>query len=337
MTNDSLQETQSQRRLTTAEYINGIKSGNRATLAQAITLVESKNLEHQEQSQELLLGLMPETGKSFRIGITGVPGAGKSTLIDALGVNLVLKGHKVAVLAVDPSSTRTGGAILGDKTRMAQLATQNSAFIRPSPTSGTLGGVTRATRESILICEAYGFDIILIETVGVGQSEVAVSQMVDFFMVLLVAGAGDELQGIKKGILEIADLIAINKCDGKNKLAAETSALEYQQAIRIVTPKYTDWIPPVKTVSALQNTGLNDIWSLVAQRHKQLDTSGQLIISRQNQQVKWMWEMVENKLLNKIKTHAGLQEIISDLERQVCDGSLTPTLAVEKIFNKFRE
>ncbi len=321
--------------LSVEDYVEGVLSGERAKLAQAITLIESRKPDHQDQAQDLLLKVTPHTGKSVRVGISGVPGAGKSTFIDTLGTNLTAAGHKVAVLAVDPTSARTGGSILGDKTRMAKLATNDQAFIRPSPTSGTLGGVTRTTRETILLCEAAGFDVVLVETVGVGQSEVAVSEMVDFFMVLLVAGAGDELQGIKKGVLEIADMIALNKADGDNETKAKASAAEYQHALRIITPKDKDWIPPVVTISALHNLGVGDLWGRVTQRHKNLLDGGGLTILRQEQQVRWMWAMLEDRLISKLKSHADIKTMVPDLQAAVKDGSLTPTLAVDKMLNAF--
>ena len=335
MSDETPTEIAGRQRLTVEEYVAGVRSGDRAKLAQAITLIESRKTEHQEQAQEVLLQLTSDAGKSVRVGISGVPGAGKSTFIDTLGTNLTEAGHRVAVLAVDPSSTRTGGSILGDKTRMANLAVNDKAFIRPSPTSGTLGGVTRTTRETILLCEAAGFDVILVETVGVGQSEVAVSQMVDFFMVILIAGAGDELQGIKKGVLEIADMIALNKADGDNETRAKTSAVEYQHALRIITPKDKDWIPPVVTISALENRGLDDLWQRIMQRHTQLSGSGGLTSMRQDQQVQWMWSMVEDQLISKLKLHPDVKALVPRLEADVESGQVTPALAVEQLLKTF--
>ncbi len=322
-------------RLSVEEYAVGVVSGDRSKLAQAITLIESRKPEHQEDAQQLLLEITPKAGQSVRVGISGVPGAGKSTFIDTLGTNLTGAGHKVAVLAVDPTSARTGGSILGDKTRMAKLALDDNAFIRPSPTSGTLGGVTRTTRETIMLCEAAGFDVILVETVGVGQSEITVSEMVDFFMVLLIAGAGDELQGIKKGVLEIADLIALNKADGDNETKAKTSAAEYQHALRIITPKDKDWTPPVVTISALENRGVGDLWARITQRHEWLAESGGLQRMRQHQQVRWMWTMVEDRLITKLKSHPDVKAVIPEIEDAVAKGELTPALAVERMFGAF--
>lgn len=322
-------------RLSTGEYIDGIRSGDRAKLAQAITLIESRKPDHQALAQDLLLQLIPHTGKTMRVGISGVPGAGKSTFIDTLGTNLTEAGHKVAVLAVDPTSTRTGGSILGDKTRMARLSVNDHAFIRPSPTAGTLGGVTRTTRETILVCEAAGFDVILIETVGVGQSEVAVSEMVDFFLVLLIAGAGDELQGIKKGVLEISDMIALNKADGDNETKAKSAAAEYQHALRIISPKDRNWIPPVVTISALENRGVDDLWVRIMQRHSHLAETGGLANLRQNQNVHWMWSMVEDRLIAKLRAHPNIKAMIPVVENDVANGKLTAAQAVEKLFRAF--
>lgn len=332
---DTPKVTKARPRLSVQEYSAGVKSGDRAKLAQAITLIESLKPDHQKHAQELLLKLMPDTGKSIRVGISGVPGAGKSTFIDTLGTNLTKAGHNVAVLAVDPTSTRTGGSILGDKTRMAQLSNDPNAFIRPSPTSGTLGGVTRTTRETILVCEAAGYDVILVETVGVGQSEVAVSEMVDFFVVLLIAGAGDELQGIKKGVLEIADMIALNKADGDNATRAKTSAAEYQHALRIITPKDKDWIPPVITISALKNTGVDDLWQRVSQRHRDLKNGGGLEALRQRQQVGWMWAMIEDRLISRLKMHPNVKSAVPDVESAVINGNLTSTMAAEQLLKTF--
>lgn len=321
--------------LSVDDYVDGVRSGDRAKLAQAITLIESRKPEHQALAQDVLLQLLPHTGKSIRVGVSGVPGAGKSTFIDTLGTNLTEDGHKVAVLAVDPTSSRTGGSILGDKTRMANLAVNRNAFIRPSPTSGTLGGVTRTTRETRLLCEAAGFDVILIETVGVGQSEVAVAGLVDFFLVVLVAGAGDELQGIKKGVLEIADMIALNKADGDNETRAKASAAEYQHALRIITPKDKDWIPPVVTISALENRGLDDLWARIQQRYDQLNDSGGLEALRQTQRVQWMWSMVEDRLLTRLKAHPDVKSIVPALEADVAAGKLTASRAVDTILKTF--
>src|SRR5476651_79276 len=249
------------RTLKPSDIARGIKAGDRATLARAITLIESKRADHRKTAHHLVQELLPHTGKAVRLGITGAPGAGKSTTIDALGTFLTAQGRKVAVLAVDPSSSRTGGSILGDKTRMARLAVDPNAFIRPSPSSGTLGGVAAKTRETMLLCEAAGYDVLIVETVGVGQSETTVADMTDFFLVLMVAGAGDELQGIKKGIVELADMIAVNKADGDNIARANVAAADYRGALQILAPRSPTWSPPVATYSALTGDGISELWS----------------------------------------------------------------------------
>jgi LAO/AO transport system kinase len=278
-----------------------IVAGDRSTLARAITLVESKKPEHQAKARLLVQALLPATGRAMRVGITGVPGVGKSTTIDQLGANLTAAGHKVAVLAVDPSSTRTGGSTLGDKTRMARLAVDRNAFIRPSPSSGTLGGVAAKTRETMLLCEAAGFDVILVETVGVGQSETTVAGMVDFFLVLMLPGAGDELQGIKKGVLEIADMIAVNKSDGDNATRARAAASEYRAALNIMAPKSAAWSPPVVLISGLANQGLDEMWAEVEAHREKLSASGKFAERRRVQQVAWMWSMLEERLMQALR------------------------------------
>ena len=308
-----------------------LRGGDRATLARAITLVESKRADHQAQAHRLVQELLPETGKAVRVGITGSPGVGKSTTIDALGTSLTEKGHKVAVLAVDPSSTRTGGSILGDKTRMARLAVDPNAFIRPSPAAGTLGGVAAKTRETMLICEAAGFDVILVETVGIGQSETAVSDMTDFFLVLMLPGAGDELQGIKKGVVELADMIAVNKADGDNVKRARAAAGEYRAALHILTPRSPTWAPPVVTYSALTEDGIGALWEQVLAHRQQLAASGEFAARRREQQVKWMWAMLEDRFHLRLKTDAKLKARLPAIEKSVADGTLAPALAVEEI------
>ncbi len=300
-----------------------ICEGDRTALARAITLVESKHSNHQVLAHDLLQTLLPHTGKAHRIGITGVPGVGKSTLIDTLGSNLTAQGHRVAVLAIDPSSQRTGGSILGDKTRMERLSIDRSAFIRPSPSSGTLGGVTRKTRETMFLCEAAGFDVIIVETVGIGQSETAVAEMVDFFLILMLIGAGDELQGIKKGVLEIADMIAINKADGANAERANKAAAEYRGALNILTPLSPNWSPPVITVSGMQNTGLDQLWSEVLRHRLALSQSGEWQEKRQEQQVRWMWTLLEDGLMSRLRNHPDAEAKISQAENDVRAGRLT--------------
>ncbi|HQF30566.1 MAG TPA: methylmalonyl Co-A mutase-associated GTPase MeaB [Hyphomicrobiales bacterium] len=306
-------------------------AGDRAALARAITLVESKKAEHRAFARALLQEILPATGRAHRVGITGVPGVGKSTTIDTLGSNLTAKGHRVAVLAVDPSSRRTGGSILGDKTRMVRLAADPNAFIRPSPSSGTLGGVAAKTRETMLLCEAAGFDIILVETVGIGQSETTVADMVDFFLVLMLPGAGDELQGIKKGVLEIADMIAVNKADGEGSIRAGQAASEYRAALNILTPASPTWSPPVITVSGLANQGLAEMWAQVELHRVKTTATGEFAEKRRAQQVKWMWDMLEDRLLATLHGNRAIADRLRQLEAGVRDGEVAPSLAVEEI------
>ena len=308
-----------------------VRSGDRTALGRAITLVESKKPEHEEQAQALLLDLMADTGSAHRVGITGVPGVGKSTTIDALGSMLTGSGHKVAVLAVDPTSMRSGGSILGDKTRMPSLAGDPNAFIRPSPSAGTLGGVTRRTRETMLVCEAAGHDVIIVETVGIGQSETAVADMVDIFLVLMLPGAGDELQGIKKGVIEIADLIAINKADGDNVARANQAAAEYLAAFHIITPSSTHWTPPVITISGKEGTGLDVLWGHVTAHRDALTAAGEFDAKRRDQQVGWMWAMLEDRMMASLRQNAKVGAVLPELEAKVGRGELTPVLAVRKI------
>jgi LAO/AO transport system kinase len=315
----------------TSPLAAGIRAGDRATLARAITLIESKRADHRGDAHRLVQELLPLTGKAVRLGITGAPGTGKSTTIDALGTHLTGLGHKVAVLAVDPSSTRTGGSILGDKTRMARLASDPNAFIRPSPSSGTLGGVAAKTRETMLVCEAAGYDVILVETVGVGQSETAVADMTDFFLVLMVAGAGDELQGIKKGIVELADMIAVNKADGDNILRAKAAGGEYKAALHILAPRSPTWSPPVVTYSALSGDGVAGLWAQVLSHKEKMTASGELAERRREQQVKWMWTMLEERLTARLRGDPSVRAKLKAAEAQVAAGKLAPTLAVEEI------
>jgi LAO/AO transport system kinase len=307
-----------------------VASGDRAALARAITLMESRRPDHREAARALLQELMPRTGKAVRVGITGVPGVGKSTTIDTLGSMLTEKGHKVAVLAVDPSSTRTGGAILGDKTRMARLAADPNAFIRPSPSSGTLGGVAAKTRETMLLCEAAGFDVILVETVGVGQSETAVADLTDFFLVLMLPGAGDELQGIKKGILELADLIAVNKADDAGA-KAKAAAAEYKAALHILAPASPTWTPPVMTVSGLTGQGLDELWTKVLDHRKRLEATGELGSKRRAQDTKWMWALVHERLHERLAHDPALRERVPEIERAIAEGTLSPNAAASEI------
>src|SRR3954449_11199585 len=292
-----------------SELAAAIRGGDRAALPRAITLVESTRPDHRQQAQQLLLELMPEAGKAMHIGITGVPGVGKSTAIEALGMYLIEQGHRVAVLAVDPSSTRTGGSILGDKTRMARLAVHPEAYIRPSPTSGTLGGVAKATRETIVLLEAAGFDVVLVETVGVGQSEVTVANMVDTFVFLTLARTGDQLQGIKKGVLELADIVVVNKADGEHATEAKAAARELTGAIRLIYPRETLWRPPVLTMSALQGTGLSELWETVLKHRDVLTEAGEFQALRNAQQVDWTWSMVRDTVLDRVLNNRGVRSV----------------------------
>jgi LAO/AO transport system kinase len=317
------------------EYEAGVLAGDRTMLGRAITLVESTNQAHQELAQQLLVRLLPHAGAAHRVGITGVPGAGKSTFIDALGTNLTAAGHRVAVLAVDPTSSRTGGSILGDKTRMQRLAVDPGAFIRPSPTSGTLGGVTRSTRETIVVVEAAGYDVVLVETVGVGQSETLVANMVDFFLVLMIAGAGDDLQGIKKGVLELADMIAVNKADGDNDKRARAAATDYQLALRMMQPASPNWNPPVLTCSGMHNIGLDSLWAQIELHRTKLTESGEWQERRSQQQVDWMWSTVDERLATELHNHPLVRSRRAELEQAVRTGTLTPTLAADQLLDAF--
>jgi len=285
--------------------------------------------------QEVLRQLIPHTGNSIRIGITGVPGAGKSTFIEALGLHLCEQGHKVAVLAVDPSSTVTRGSILGDKTRMELLSRDLRAFIRPSPSSGTLGGVTRKSRETILVCEAAGFDVILVETVGVGQSETTVRSMVDFFLLLMIAGAGDELQGIKKGIMELADALLVNKADGDNKIRANAARADYNRALHYLAPATEGWHTKAYTCSALNGEGIDAIWKVIGEFRQQVTTSGAFEKRRQRQTLDWVYSMVEEHLRASFFNHAGVGSIRADVEHAVIEGRLPPTVAAQKLIQKY--
>jgi LAO/AO transport system kinase len=313
-----------------ARLADQLRAGGRAALAQAITLIESRKAEHRLQARELLTLAAGAAGRSHRIGITGVPGVGKSTLIDSFGSLLTAQGHRVAVLAVDPSSSRSGGAILGDKTRMARLAADAHAFIRPSPSSGTLGGVTRTTRETILLCEAAGFDIVLVETVGTGQSEIAVAGMVDFFLVLVLAGGGDELQGIKKGVIELADMIAITKADGHNEGPARNAAADYRAALEILTPLSAAWKPPVITVSALSGRGLDELWAHMTRHRALAEANGELAAKRRDQDVRWMHALIEERVRQMYLGKAEAAAKIQELERAVRLGLTPPSIAADE-------
>ncbi|HEY8565001.1 MAG TPA: methylmalonyl Co-A mutase-associated GTPase MeaB [Beijerinckiaceae bacterium] len=306
-------------------------SGDRAALARAITLVESRRADHRAEAAALLQAMLPHTGRAARVGITGVPGVGKSTTIDALGSLLTGQGRRVAVLAVDPSSSRTGGAILGDKTRMARLSSDPNAYIRPSPSAGTLGGVGAKTREAMLLCEAAGFDTILVETVGVGQSETAVADLTDCFLVLMLPGAGDELQGIKKGVLELADIVAVNKADGEGRDRARAAAAEYKAALHILTPASPIWSPPVLTVSGLTGDGLDRLWATVLDHRARLDAAGELQAKRRTQDGRWMWALVDERLRARLTSDPELRAKSRAVEQDVAAGRLPPTSGAETI------
>jgi LAO/AO transport system kinase len=308
-----------------------LRAGHRAALARAITLIESRRADHQAAARALVQALLPATGNAIRVGITGSPGVGKSTTIDALGMFLIEHGHKVAVLAVDPSSARTGGSILGDKTRMARLAASDHAFIRPSPASGTLGGVAAKTREAMLLCEAASFDVVLVETVGIGQSETAVCDMTDFFLALMLPGAGDELQGLKKGLVELADMIAINKADGDNVKRANIAAADYRGALHILSPRSEHWHPPVVTYSALTGAGIPDLWQIILEHRTAMNTSGDFAARRREQQVKWMWSMLESRMMERLRADAAVRAKVKKIEAEVADGRMAPALAAERI------
>src|ERR1700692_4934369 len=294
-----------------------LRAGSRAALARAITLIESRRGDHQVAARDLVQTLLPEPGGGIRVAITGSPGVGKSTTIDVLGMFLIERGHKVAVLAVDPSSARTGGSILGDKTRMARLSASDDAYIRPSPASGTLGGVAAKTREAMLLCEAAGFDVVLVETVGIGQSETAVCDMTDFFLALMLPGAGDELQGIKKGLVELADMIAINKADGDNIERANLAAAEYRGALHILSPRSEHWQPPVLTYSALTNAGIDALWQEILDHRTAMSASGEFSARRRQQQVKWMWSMLEQRMMTRLRADASVRAKVKRIEAEV--------------------
>jgi len=316
---------------TAEEYVQGILSGDRLTLARTITLIESILPAHQELARDIVDKILPQTGKSVRVGITGVPGAGKSTYIESFGTMLTKMGHKVAVLAIDPSSTRSGGSILGDKTRMEKLAVDENAFIRPSPSSGTLGGVGRKTREAMLVCEAAGHDVVIIETVGVGQSETTVASMVDFFLVLMIAGAGDELQGIKKGVLEVADAIVINKADGDNINRAKMAAREYETALHMLMPASVNWSPPVLTCSSLYSTGIEEIWRTIGDHREAFTKSGEFTQKRKEQSLEWMNFLVEDGLRSWFYLNPEVARLLPGLRAEIGIQKLSPTAAADKL------
>ncbi len=336
--NDTPESTKTSKhgaRLSTEEFMRGVLACDRTILGRAITLVESNAIAHQQQAQDLLQALMPKTGKAIRVGISGVPGAGKSTLIEALGTFLTARGHKVAVMAVDPSSSLTKGSILGDKTRMEQLSREPNAFIRPSSTGGALGGVARKTREAMRLFEAAGYNIILIETVGVGQSEITVRSMVDIFLLTLIAGGGDELQGIKKGVVEIADAILINKADGDNTLAARRAKAEYEMALHYFMRAEGGWNPEVLTVSALAETGIEDIWNLISRFQSATQESGLWHERRRHQSLEWLHSMIDERLREMFYRSPEIKALLPVLEQRVMDGALPVTQAAWEALAKW--
>ncbi|HMN23082.1 MAG TPA: methylmalonyl Co-A mutase-associated GTPase MeaB [Ignavibacteriaceae bacterium] len=322
--------------LSVDDYVNGVLSFDRNILARTITLIESNNSAHHHTAQEVLTKLLPHSGKSLRIGITGVPGAGKSTLIEALGMYLIKQGYKVAVLTVDPSSTVTKGSILGDKTRMENLSKEKNCFIRPSPSGGNLGGVTRKSRETITACEAAGYNIILIETVGVGQSEVTVRSMVDFFLLVLIAGAGDELQGIKRGIMELTDAILVNKADGDNEKKANIAKSDYNNALHYLQPATKGWTSQAFTGSALTGKGIPELWDVIKKFESTIKQSGVFEQRRKNQSIEWVFRMVEETLRDEFYNNVKVQKAITLIKQEIIKDKITPTLAAEKLLSIFR-
>jgi LAO/AO transport system kinase len=309
--------------------------GDRSALGQAITLIESRKPADQSIARDLLHGLLPHTGRAQRVGVSGVPGVGKSTFIEALGIMLLDRGHKVAVLAVDPTSTRTQGSILGDKTRMVELARRPEAFIRPSPSAGSLGGVTRRTRESVLVCEAAGFDVVLVETMGVGQAEMVVAGMVDVFLLLMLPGGGDELQGIKRGILEVTDVIAVNKADGDQAAEAIRTQQAFATALRLVASSEPDDVPDIVTCSALEGNGIAEVWAKIEARRETRVRENTLEPRRRAQNLEWMWSMVEDGGMRALRSDEELDRRLDTLETEVRDGAVLPTTAAEEILIRF--
>jgi len=323
--------------LTVEEYINGVKNGDRVVLAQAITLIESNSLNHFNLGQKVLRSLLPLTGNSIRIAITGSPGVGKSTFINSFGTYLCNEGHKVAVLAIDPSSIRSRGSVLGDKTRMEDLANNDNAYIRPSPSAGTLGGVNRKTRETMLLCEAAGFDTILVETVGVGQSEVTARSMTDFFLLLLQPGAGDELQGIKKGAVELADGILINKADGSNLNMANLTKAQYQNALHYILPATDGWQTPVLLASSIEEKGLEDVWSCIKDFIENTTKSKVFSTRRNEQKLDWLNSMIDEYLKNRFFNSERIKNIIPSIETSIINGAITPSAAIQLLIKEYEQ
>lgn len=323
------------REFSTAQWVEGVLSGDRAILARAITLIESHKAEHRDEAQRVLAALQPHSGGSRRIGLSGVPGVGKSTFIEAIGTRLCAAGHKTAVLAIDPSSQRHGGSILGDKTRMAILSVHPNAFIRPSPTNGTLGGVAGMTRETILLVEAAGYDTVLVETVGVGQSETMVAAMTDFYLLLMLPGTGDDLQGIKKGVLELADMVVVNKADGDTVIRAKQAARDYQNALHMLSPTDPEWVVPVQTCSAVEGHGLEELWSTVERYFDQSGAAERIAEKRQKQQLQWMWTMVQSGLKDMLKDSAG--PLIAETESAVLKQTLSAKSAARQLLSTLKK
>ncbi len=320
-----------------AELIEGIRSGDRRSLARAITLVESTRTDHRAEAAAVLEAVLPSTGGSVRIGISGSPGVGKSTFIEAFGLHLVGLGHRVAVLAVDPSSSRTGGSILGDKTRMAELSRHPDAFIRPSPGGTQLGGVARRTREAMLLCEAFGFDVVIVETIGVGQSEVAVADMVDLFLLLVAPGGGDELQGIKRGIMELADLVVVNKADGDLAAAAGRTVADYSNALHLVRPRWAAWTATATKCSALEHEGIAAVWQAVEAFRAAVTASGESDEHRSRQAVAWMWSEVQDTLVDRLRADPAVTALVDGLEADVAAGQVSPTTAARSLLAAFTD
>jgi LAO/AO transport system kinase len=318
-----------------ADLAEALRAGDRRALARAITLVESTRPDHREKAEALLAELLPHTGGAVRLGISGVPGVGKSTFIEAFGLHVIGKGRRVAVLAVDPSSQRTGGSILGDKTRMEELTRSPQAFIRPSPSGGTLGGVARRTREAMLVCEAAGFDVVIVETVGVGQSETAVADMVDLFMLLLLPGGGDELQGIKKGIVELADMVVVNKADGDMVAAARHAMAEYRHALALLKPAASGWRVPVLSCSSVTGNGIDEVWRTVCRYRDALDANGAIDARRAGQAKSWMWSEISESLLGAFRAHPEVRADLARLEEAVTAGAVTPAAAARELLKRF--
>lgn len=323
------------RELGVDDYVDGVLSGNRPIIARAITLVESSADRHRDMAQEMLTRLLPYASATMRVGVTGVPGAGKSSLIETLGVRLCDRGHRVAVLAVDPSSSVTGGSILGDKTRMELLSRTKNAYIRPSPSGGVLGGVTRKSRETMIVCEAAGFDVIIVETVGVGQSEITVRSMVDMFLLVQIAGAGDELQGIKKGVMELSDLIVVNKADGDNRLRAEAARADYEQILHFLQPSTKGWQTPALACSAVTGDGIDVLWDTIERFKKTTLDSGLFMRRRHRQNIDWVHTMVIEHLKRDFYDNPSVRMNIPEIEHQVINGVLSPTHAAQRLLELF--